>query len=78
MSRFTKNDKYELPELRPRAAKGGFETLVRDPVTVTLGIQTRNAELKAGAVSQQVVVTTDDYAANRALPKESHFDPPSV
>jgi hypothetical protein len=78
VSRFTKDNKYELPWLKPQAAKGGFETLVRGPVTVTLGIQTLNAQLKAGAVSQQDVVTTDDYAANRALPKESHFDPPSV
>jgi hypothetical protein len=45
---------------------------------MTLGIQTRNAELKVGAVSQQIVVTPDDYPANRALPKESHFVPPSV
>ena len=51
---------------------------MRGPVTVTLGIQTLNPELKVGALSQQVVVITDDYAANRALPKESHFDPPSV
>lgn len=39
--------------------KEGFETYVRGPVTVTLGIQTVNAEMKVGAVSQQVVVTTD-------------------
>jgi hypothetical protein len=39
--------------------KTGFETLVRGPVTVTLGIQTVNAVLQVGQVSQQVVVTTD-------------------
>ena len=39
--------------------KEGFETYVRGPVTVNLGIQTVNAEMKVGQVSQQVVVTTD-------------------
>jgi hypothetical protein len=39
--------------------KEGFQTYVRGPVTVTVGIQTVNAEMKVGAVSQQVVVTTD-------------------
>ena len=40
-------------------AKEGFETYVRGPITVALGIETVNAEMKVGAVSQQVVVTTD-------------------
>ena len=39
--------------------KDGFETYVRGPVNVTLGIQTINGQLKVGEVSQQVVVTTD-------------------
>lgn len=39
--------------------KEGFETFVRGPVTVRLGIQTVDAQLKVGEVSQQVVVTTD-------------------
>ena len=40
-------------------SKDGFETLVRGPVTVTLGIWTVNGEMKVGAVSQQIVVTSD-------------------
>ncbi len=39
--------------------KDNFETLVRGPVTVTLGIETVNGAMKVGTVSQQVVVTTD-------------------
>src|SRR5580704_15318368 len=39
--------------------KEGFRTLVRGPVTVNLGIETVNAILQVGQVSQQVVVTTD-------------------
>ena len=39
--------------------KEGFQTYVRGPITVKLGIQTVNAEMKVGAVTQQVVVTTD-------------------
>jgi hypothetical protein len=39
--------------------KDGFRTLVRGPVTVNLGIETVNAILQVGQVSQQVVVTTD-------------------
>lgn len=39
--------------------KEGFQTFVRGPITVNLGIQTVNAEMKVGAVSQQVVVNTD-------------------
>lgn len=39
--------------------KEGFQTFVRGPVTVTLGIQTVNAVLDVGKVSQQVVVNTD-------------------
>ena len=40
-------------------SKDGFETYVRGPINVTLGIQTINGDMKVGAVSQQVVVTTD-------------------
>ncbi len=39
--------------------KDGFSTYVRGPITITLGVQTINAEMKVGEVSQQVVVTTD-------------------
>lgn len=39
--------------------KEGFQTYVRGPITVSLGIQTVNAEMKVGAVTEQVVVTTD-------------------
>ncbi len=39
--------------------KSGFQTLVRGPVTVTLGIQTVNAAMQVGQVSEQVTVTTD-------------------
>jgi Carboxypeptidase regulatory-like domain len=39
--------------------KSGFESYVRGPVTVTLGIETVNAALQVGAVSQVVTVTTD-------------------
>jgi hypothetical protein len=39
--------------------RDGFETYVRGPVTVTVGIQTVDAILQVGQVSQQVVVTTD-------------------
>jgi hypothetical protein len=39
--------------------KEGFETYVRGPITVNLGIYTVNAQMKVGAVSQQVVVTTE-------------------
>ncbi|HEV2463782.1 MAG TPA: TonB-dependent receptor [Acidobacteriaceae bacterium] len=37
----------------------GFDTLVRGPITVEVGFTTLNAELKVGAVSQKVVVTTN-------------------
>lgn len=40
-------------------SKDGFQTYVRGPVTVSVGIQTVNAVLGVGAVSQQVVVNTD-------------------
>jgi Carboxypeptidase regulatory-like domain len=40
-------------------SKDGFETLVRGPVTVFLGIQTVDAKMRVGAVSQQIVVNTD-------------------
>ncbi len=39
--------------------KDGFETYVRGPVTLTLGIETVNAVLQVGQTSQQVTVTTD-------------------
>ena len=38
--------------------RAGFKTYVRGPITVTLGIQTVNAEMEVGAVTQQVTVTT--------------------
>lgn len=39
--------------------KEGFQTFVRGPITVRLGIQTVNATLQVGAVTQQIEVTTD-------------------
>ncbi len=39
--------------------KEGFQSYVRGPVTVTLGVQGINAILQVGKVSQQVVVNTD-------------------
>ena len=39
--------------------KEGFETYVRGPITVTLGVFTVNAEMKVGTVATQVVVTTE-------------------
>ncbi|MGA3034518.1 MAG: carboxypeptidase-like regulatory domain-containing protein [Terracidiphilus sp.] len=39
--------------------KGGFETYVRGPVTVSLGIETVNAVMQVGQISEKVVVTTD-------------------
>ena len=39
--------------------KDGFETYIRGPVTVTLGIETVNAVLQVGAVTQVVTTTTD-------------------
>jgi Carboxypeptidase regulatory-like domain len=39
--------------------KDGFEKLVRGPVTVQVGFTTVNGELKVGAMSQEVTVTTD-------------------
>lgn len=39
--------------------KGGFEKLVRGPVTVEVGFTTVNAELKVGAETQEVTVTSD-------------------
>src|SRR5580700_230450 len=44
--------------------RSGFETYVRGPVTVNLGIETVNAVLHVGAVSQQVTVTEDIPALN--------------
>lgn len=40
-------------------AKTGFQTYIRGPVTVSVGIETVDAVLQVGQVSQQVVVTTD-------------------
>ncbi len=39
--------------------KEGFEKLVRGPVSVQVGFTTVNGELKVGATSQEVTVTTD-------------------
>ena len=39
--------------------KSGFETYERGPVTVTLGIQTVNAVMQIGQITEKVVVTTD-------------------
>jgi hypothetical protein len=47
-------DHYQLTFTRD-----GFRTLVRGPITVTLGIETVNATLQVGQVAQQIVVTTD-------------------
>jgi hypothetical protein len=54
-------DTGAIPEGRYQLTftKDGFRTLVRGPVTVTLGIETVNAVLQVGQVSQQVTVTTD-------------------
>jgi len=40
-------------------SKGGFEKLVRGPVTVDVGFTTVNGELKVGAATEEVTVTTD-------------------
>jgi hypothetical protein len=40
-------------------SKDGFEKLVRGPITLQVGFTTVNAELKVGAMSQEVTVTTD-------------------
>ena len=40
-------------------SKDGFQSYVRGPVTVSLGIETVDATLQVGKVSQQVVVSTD-------------------
>ena len=39
--------------------KDGFTKLIRGPVTVQVGFTTVNGELKVGAVSEEVTVTTD-------------------
>jgi hypothetical protein len=39
--------------------KGGFEKLVRGPVTVEVGFTTVNGDLKVGAETQEVTVTSD-------------------
>jgi hypothetical protein len=39
--------------------KDGFDTYVRGPITILVGQSTVNAQLKVGAVVQQVVVNTD-------------------
>jgi hypothetical protein len=38
---------------------GGFEKLVRGPVTIEVGFTTVNGELKVGAATEEVTVTTD-------------------
>jgi len=40
-------------------SKGGFEKLVRGPVTLQVGFTTVNGELKIGAETQEVTVTSD-------------------
>lgn len=40
-------------------SRDGFETLVRGPITLDVGIQGINAELKVGSSHQEVEVTTD-------------------
>jgi hypothetical protein len=39
--------------------KDGFQTYVRGPITLQVGIQTVNAELAVGATTQEVVIKTD-------------------
>ncbi len=39
--------------------KDGFQTYVRGPITLQVGIQTVNAQLTVGAATQEVVVKTD-------------------
>lgn len=39
--------------------KGGFQSYVRGPITLDVGIQTVNAEMKVGSTSEKVVVRTD-------------------
>jgi len=39
--------------------KDGFETYVRGPITLALGVVTIDAKMQVGKISQQVVVTTD-------------------
>ena len=54
-------DTGPIPEghYRLEFTKAGFKTLVREPVTVTLGIQTLNASMQVGEVATQVTVTTE-------------------
>lgn len=54
-------DTGAIPEdhYRITFTKEGFETYVRGPVTVELGIETVNGTMRVGQVSQQVTVTTD-------------------
>ncbi|HEX3985054.1 MAG TPA: carboxypeptidase-like regulatory domain-containing protein, partial [Acidobacteriaceae bacterium] len=40
-------------------SKSGFKTLVRGPITLTVGIQGVNAQLAVGSAEQKVVVTTN-------------------
>jgi len=40
-------------------SKGGFEKLVRGPVSLQVGFTTVNAQLKVGSASQEVTVTAD-------------------
>ncbi len=37
----------------------GFKTFVRGPITLSVGIDTLNAQLEVGTVAEQVIVTTD-------------------
>ncbi len=46
--------------------KSGFQTYVRGPITITVGTTQLNAQLKIGASSQMVVVTTDIPLLNTA------------
>lgn len=39
--------------------KAGFKTFIRGPITVSVGIETVNAQLAVGSTTQKVVVTTD-------------------
>ncbi|WP_158749517.1 carboxypeptidase-like regulatory domain-containing protein [Acidobacterium sp. S8] len=40
-------------------SRDGFQTYVRGPITLQVGIQTVNAQLTVGAASQEVIVKTD-------------------
>jgi Carboxypeptidase regulatory-like domain len=59
-------DTGAIPEdhYRIEFTKDGFQSFVRGPITITLGIFTVNAVLKVGQVSQAVTVTEDIPALN--------------